>query len=95
MQHKIVSPIVPDFYAEAITEWRWVIYPWAAHEDLVGFTERVLHDQPATIEQICEKLKERYSLVVDETEMPEILADLMAMNKAERCWDRYKLRHEP
>lgn len=95
MQHKIVSPIVPDFYAEVITEWRWVIYPWAAHEDLVGFTERVLHDRPATIEQICEKLKGRYSLVVDEMEMPEILADLMAMKKAERCGDRYKIRHEP
>ncbi|MDD4651508.1 MAG: phosphoribosyltransferase [Methanothrix sp.] len=94
MQHKIVSPIVPDFYAEVITEWRWIIYPWAAHEDLVGFTEKVLDNRPATIEQICEKLKERYSLVVDEKEMPEILADLMAMKKAERCGDRYKIRHE-
>jgi hypoxanthine phosphoribosyltransferase len=89
MQHKTVSPIVPDFYAEVITEWRWIIYPWAAHEDLVGFAERVLSEQPATIKQICERLKERYSLVVDENEMPEILADLMAIKKAKRCGDRY------
>lgn len=94
MQHKTVSPIVPDFYAEVITEWRWIIYPWAAHEDLVGFTERVLSGQPVPIEQICERLKELYSLVVDEKEMPEILADLMAMKKVERCGDRYKIRLE-
>lgn len=90
MQHKTVSPMVPDFYAEVIADWRWVIYPWAAHEDLVGFAERVLSDQLATIGQICERLMERYSLAVDEKEMLDIMDDLLAMKKAERCEDLYK-----
>jgi len=42
MQHKTTSPVVPDFYAEEVKEWVWIIYPWAVHEDLVGFAEKVL-----------------------------------------------------
>lgn len=81
---------MPDFYAEVIANWRWIIYPWAAHEDLVGFVERVLSDRPLTVEQICERLMVQYSLAVDEKEMPEILDDLLAMKKAERYGDLYK-----
>ena len=29
LQHKQVSPLEPDFYAQKIVAWRWVIYPWA------------------------------------------------------------------
>jgi uncharacterized protein len=90
MQHKTCSTVMPDFYAELIAEWRWIIYPWAAHEDLVGFTEKVLSAEPATREQICSGLKERYSLAVDEKELQEILDDLIAMKKAEKRLDRYK-----
>ncbi|MEW6444877.1 MAG: phosphoribosyltransferase [Pseudomonadota bacterium] len=34
VQHKSVSKFVPDYYANEITEWRWVTYPWAVVEDL-------------------------------------------------------------
>ena len=51
MQHKTTSSVVPDFYADVIKDWRWIIYPWAAHEDLVGFTEKVLSVELETREQ--------------------------------------------
>jgi hypoxanthine phosphoribosyltransferase len=37
LHHKTVSRFVPDFYAAEITEWRWLIYPWAVLEDVSGF----------------------------------------------------------
>jgi hypoxanthine phosphoribosyltransferase len=34
IHHKTVSAFVPDYFAEAVTTWRWIIYPWAVTEDL-------------------------------------------------------------
>lgn len=90
MQHKTTSTVVPDFCAEVLADWRWIIYPWAAHEDLVGFTERVLSEQLATIEQIKANLKEQFSLMVAEDDLLEILGDLVEMKKVERFQEKYK-----
>lgn len=90
MQHKTTSTVVPDFCAEVLADWRWIIYPWAAHEDLVGFTERVLSEQLATIEQIKANLKEQFSLMVAEDDLLEILRDLVEMKKVERFQEKYK-----
>jgi hypoxanthine phosphoribosyltransferase len=90
MQHKTTSSVVPDFYAEILEDWKWIIYPWAAHEDLVGFTERVLSVEPETIGQIQASLKELYSLDVREKALQDVLADLVEMEKAERIQEKYK-----
>lgn len=37
LHHKTVSSYVPDFCAAQVTEWRWLIYPWAIHEDVSSF----------------------------------------------------------
>ena len=37
--HKASSSFTPDYFSEMIKDWRWIIYPLAAHEDLVGFAE--------------------------------------------------------
>jgi hypoxanthine phosphoribosyltransferase len=36
MHLKTVSEFVPDYYAGTVSEWRWIIYPWAVNEDLSG-----------------------------------------------------------
>lgn len=90
MQHKTTSSVVPDFYAEVIKDWRWIIYPWAAHEDLVGFTEKVLSDELATRDQIRARLKEQYTLVMDENSLTEVLDDLIEMKKAEKIQEKYR-----
>jgi len=56
----------------------------------VGFTERVLSEQPATIEHIKANLKERFSLIVAEDDLQEILGDLVEMKRAERFQEKYK-----
>ncbi len=83
LQHKTSSAFEPDYYAEKITEWRWIIYPWAVHEDLVGFTERVLSssDLPLSADQIHADLKRRFDIDVEKEYMAGILEDVVALGK--------------
>lgn len=46
LQHKECSSFRPDFYAEYVSEWRWIVYSWARHEEVFGFSERVLTGDP-------------------------------------------------
>ena len=73
-----------------IRDWVWIIYPWAAHEDLVGFIEKVLTAEPASSEQILSRLKERYELSVSEVDMAEAMHDLIEMRKAEKFREKYR-----
>ena len=43
---KTVSKFIPDFYAEAVNEWRWYIYPWAVNEDLSSMIAKMRLDNP-------------------------------------------------
>ena len=92
LQHKVTSTVEPDFYADLIKEWRWIIYPWAAHEDLVGFAEKVLSEseEPASGEEIGARLKERYELAVDDSILREVLDDLVERDKSEKCQEMYR-----
>ncbi|MCK7580839.1 MAG: hypothetical protein MZV65_37930 [Chromatiales bacterium] len=36
-----VQVFEPDFYAERLTAWRWINYPWARIEDIAGFIARL------------------------------------------------------
>jgi hypoxanthine phosphoribosyltransferase len=92
LQHKITSEFLPDYYSEKITVWRWVIYPWAVHEDLVGFTERVLQssDLPLSADQIRADLKRRFDIGLDENQMDEVLEDLVALGKVTRSGSIYR-----
>jgi uncharacterized protein len=76
LQHKICSPLMPDFYAQRIIKWRWIIYPWARYEDLAGFSEKIIHSKALNIFQIKSELKAKYDLDVKEKEIMEILDDL-------------------
>ena len=53
LHHKVVSSFVPDFYADKVEQWRWLIYPWAINEDLSVFITamRPKSDSPLRIAQ--------------------------------------------
>ncbi|MHB8101747.1 MAG: phosphoribosyltransferase [Methanosarcina sp.] len=76
LQHKTCSNFMPDFYAQKIIKWRWVIYPWARYEDLAGFTEKIIRDRALNLSQIIIELKNRYELDIKEIELLDILKDL-------------------
>ncbi|WP_128694138.1 phosphoribosyltransferase [Methanoculleus taiwanensis] len=90
LQHKRTSAFSPDYYAEYLADWKWVIYPWAAHEDLVGFTEKVISGQALTLAEIRAALSCRYAIAVDDEEVTEALADLLALGKVVEEGSRYR-----
>ncbi len=83
LQHKICSDFTPDFYAQKILKWRWIIYPWARYEDLAGFAEKILQNKPLDLLQIIAEFKHRYELDLKESELLEILEDLTERGELE------------
>jgi len=90
LQHKTASRFLPDYYAEEITEWKWIIYPWAAHEDLVGFAERVISKGPLSLLEIQVQLENRFQLAVDEADLKDALEDLELMGSVQKEGEIYK-----
>lgn len=90
LQHKTASQFLPDYYAEEITEWKWIIYPWAAHEDLVGFAERVISKGPLSLIEIQVQLENRFQLAVDEADLKDALEDLELMGSVQKEGEIYK-----
>ena len=84
LQHKDTSGLMPDYYAERVIEWRWIIYPWAVYEDISGFVLRVLIRGPATAEEIFAALTERFSIAIDAGLFAEICTGLIRRGEAEK-----------
>jgi hypoxanthine phosphoribosyltransferase len=94
LQHKASSAFRPDFCGEQVTGWRWIIYPWAAHEDLVGFTEIVLTDELVSFDEIRTALSERYEIVVDDEILGDVMEDLLLLGKAEQVGSLFRTAPE-
>lgn len=92
LQHKICSDFVPDYYAKKIVKWRWIIYPWAAYEDLAGFTENIIDNRTLTATQICNELHTLYSITINESYLTEILEDLNERRDIERIENKEKIK---
>jgi uncharacterized protein len=84
IQHKTCSAFTPDFYAQKIIKWRWIIYPWARYEDFAGFAEKIVMDRILDLPQIITEFKRRYGLDLRETELLEILDDLTERREIEK-----------
>lgn len=84
LQHKTCSSFTPDFYAQKIIKWRWIIYPWARYEDLAGFTEKIILKSALNLSQIIAEFKHRYELNLRDTEILEILDDLTERGEIEK-----------
>jgi uncharacterized protein len=84
LQHKTCSGFMPDYYAQKIIKWRWIIYPWARYEDLAGFTEKIILKRALNLSQIIAEFEQRYGLDPRETEILEILDDLTERGEIEK-----------
>jgi len=82
LQYKITSDYEPDYWAEKLTNWKWIIYPWAFYEDLTGFIEKVLREGPLSIEGVILGLNMRFGLKAERDEVLEILEDMRTVGKA-------------
>lgn len=77
LHYKSCSTFVPDYWAEKQDAWKWIIYPWAAYEDLTGFIEKVSKEH-AKPEEIRKALKSRYGIAISRKELAEILKEMQA-----------------
>jgi hypothetical protein len=90
LQHKTSSPFIPDFYGEEMKkdEWKWVIYPWSFHEDLMDIVERVLvqakEKREMSLEGIRRCMKEDFDVYVPYHRMREVLHNMEYHGKIKR-----------
>ena len=63
LHHKVVSSFVPDYYAEKVEQWRWIIYPWAVTEDLASFIT-AMEPKSDSVEQIASYLMHTHGIDV-------------------------------
>jgi len=77
LHYKSCSTFVPDYWAEKQDAWKWIIYPWAAYEDLTGFIKKVSKEH-AKPEEIRKALKSKYGIAISRKELVEILNEMQA-----------------
>jgi len=61
MHHKTTTHTDVNYFARKIIKWRWLIYPWAIHEDIPTFL-RQLTPPPASSEEARKQLLERFGI---------------------------------
>jgi hypoxanthine phosphoribosyltransferase len=79
LHHKRGSRFTPDYYAVEITEWRWLIYPWAILEDVSGFI-RELSLVDAPVAQIKADIERSYGVRVSD----QVLGDARELARRAR-----------
>ncbi len=79
LQHKKQSKLNPDFYADKIVQWRWIIYPWAVTEDIGGFLQ-AMPELPDTVEAANKILKADHGVTVPSQTLSQIF-QMMEKNK--------------
>jgi len=77
LHHKQSSTIVPDFYAQKITKWRWITYPWAIKEDLGTFLKD-MENMPQTPQEATRRLKQDYDMEVPERMLKDVYTFLQS-----------------
>ncbi len=76
LHHKRVSSFVPDYFAEEVIEWRWLIYPWAVMEDTSSFLLE-MEEYPMSVEAFAIEIKKRHAIDVPR----QILEDVLALHR--------------
>ncbi|HNQ29221.1 MAG: xanthine-guanine phosphoribosyltransferase [Methanoregulaceae archaeon PtaB.Bin009] len=93
LHHKTTSTFIPDFYAKMVPEWHWIVYPWALHEDLVGFVEKVMTGRSATPGKIRSALNKRYHMRPGMDDVVFAARELVERGIAEETRDGYRLKN--
>lgn len=73
-----------DFCPRVMDDWRWVLFPWSKHEDLVIFTEKALQiTGGATIEEIIGILEDSMNLEIATRDIEKALSDMSISGEIE------------
>jgi hypoxanthine phosphoribosyltransferase len=63
LHHKLSSTVLPDYFAHEVVHWRWLVYPWAVTEDVLGFVNR-MHPSPMTVDEAIERMQADYHVSI-------------------------------
>jgi hypoxanthine phosphoribosyltransferase len=70
---KRVTQYQVDYFAKRIMKWRWLIYPWAIHEDINAFISR-LSPAPKNLAETQRQLAEQFKIKLPLKTLSEITA---------------------
>jgi hypoxanthine phosphoribosyltransferase len=73
LHDKRVTRYPVDYFAKRVIKWRWLIYPWAIHEDLKAFITR-LHPPPKSLTEIQQQLAEQYKIKISLKRLRETIS---------------------
>lgn len=92
MHHKTSSSFIPDFYGELIREWKWVIYPWSIHEDMMELVEKVLAQGAKwmSVGEIRASMKEEFDFYVPYHLLKEVVENMAFHGKLKSKEERGK-----
>ena len=77
---KTVSKFIPDFYAETVSEWRWLVYPWAVNEDLSTMILKMRLANP-DVKLLQRQFKQRHGIDVTGRQIEDALMLLQGAEK--------------
>lgn len=75
MEHKASSEFEPNYYGRKLESWKWIIHPWAFHEEMIRFVMESI-GEGSTMDEIREKLRREYSLYIGNHVLNGILKDM-------------------
>jgi len=73
LHYKKTSSFMPHYYASRMVKWRWIIYPWAAAEDISEFIKQ-MQPAPETIGEIRKILSRDHGIRIPVPIIEDILA---------------------
>jgi hypoxanthine phosphoribosyltransferase len=76
LQHKTSSSFIPDFYGELMKEWKWVVYIWSIHEDMMDLIGRVIANGELSIEEIRAAMNDEFDFYVPYHLLNEVLENM-------------------
>ena len=75
LHHKNISSFIPDYYAEQMVEWRWIIYPWAVIEDLTSLFKG-MEPAPVSVDELAAGLLEKHGIEVSPRVLEEVIVSV-------------------
>lgn len=75
LHFKQTSSFTPDYFGCRIMKWRWLIYPWAAAEDICELLKQK-HPLPKKTEKIREILAREHGVRIPQ----QVLLDILALS---------------
>jgi uncharacterized protein len=72
LHYKQGASFEPDYIADELTRWRWLIYPWAVTEDIGEFI-RQMENPPLLTPDIARRLESEYGIRISEQRVLDII----------------------